>query len=165
MTRALRIVALLAAFGGVQSAVPASAQTTGEQKAADVARWIVAGVAIAADASECPHSDNQKRCWITLAVRQGVVQGASIGIAAAFPRLRPCAPACGIDSPNNDVPSRHTAMTAATFPLPRDGVGYRFVVAASATTLVGILSGMATKHDLLGVATGAAVGYVASFIR
>ncbi len=140
-----------------------SAQTTGEQKAADIARWIVAGAAIAVDASECAHAGT--RCWVTLGIRQGVVQGASFGIAKAFPRLRPCSPSCGIDSPNNDIPSRHTAATAATFP-PFNAYGSsRLVVAVSATTLVAALSMKATKHDLIGVATGAALGWATSHIR
>lgn len=143
----------------------AAAQTTGEQRAADWARWGVAAVAIAADAAECPHSTAKTRCWVTLGVRQGVVQGASWGLSKAFPRMRPCAPACGIDNPDNDIPSRHTAAVAATLPPLSQGVGARFVVAVSATTLVAILSKKATKHDTIGVLTGAAVGFVTSYIR
>ncbi len=47
--------------------------------------------------------------------------------------------------------------------VPRDGSPKTF--ALSATTLVGILSGKANKHDLLGVATGAALGWATSHIR
>lgn len=158
----MRYLALLCVF----VASSASAQTTGGQKSADVARWIVAGVAVAADAVECRHAtDHRTRCYATLSIRQGVAQAASIGLAHAFPRLRPCAPSCGLDSPDNDIPSRHMATTASTFPLPSAGLGPRVVVAMTGTVLVGILSGKATKHDAVGVLTGAAVGYAASFIR
>lgn len=142
------------------------AQTTREEKAADIARWVIAGAAIVVDAAECPHADRQTRCWVTLGIRQGTVQGASMLIAHWFPRPRPCEPFnCGIDNPNNDVPSRHTAATAATFPALSEGFGPRLVVAASATTLVAFLSGKATKHDLVGVASGAALGWAVSHIR
>lgn len=160
MTRFVISIAMLLACSNL-----VTAQTTTEQRAADWARWGVAAVAIAADAAECPHSTAKTRCWVTLGVRQGVIQGASIGLAKWFPRLRPCAPNCGIDNPLDDVPSRHTGATAATLPPLSQGVGARFVVAVSATTLVAILSKKATKHDTIGVLTGAAVGYAASFIR
>ncbi len=144
-------------------ATSASAQTTGEQKAADIASWVVMGAAVAVDASQCPHAEQQTRCWVTLGIRQGTMQGASIVIARLFPRQRPCAPSCGIDSNDSDVPSRHVGTTAATFPGLH--AGPRLVVAASATTVVALLRGKANKHDLLGVASGAAVGWACSFIR
>jgi len=139
------------------------AQTTGEQKAADWARWIVAGAAIAVDASDCAHAG--ARCWVTLGIRQGAVQGGSMLIAHAWPRTRPCAPMCGIDALNNDIPSRHTASVAATFPSFNAYNSSRFLVAASATTLVAALSMKATKHDLAGVASGALLGWAVSHIR
>ncbi len=144
---------------------PAFAQTTGEQKAADIASWAVWGVATAVDVAECRFDVRDKRCYVMAGVRNGVVAGATYGLKKAIRSPRPCRPHCGTDDPYSNVPSGHVAFTAATLPRMSDGVGPRFVVAASATVIVGALRMKANKHDLVGVASGAAVGWAASFIR
>ncbi len=144
--------------------VGVNAQTAGEQKAADIASWAVMGWAVASDVAECRHELQPTRCYVLAGVRNGTVAGASWAIKQLVHSPRPCAPLdCGSDAPYSNIPSGHTAFTAATMH-GFDG-GPRLVVSASATVLVGALRGKANKHDLVGVASGAAVGWAASFIR
>ncbi len=152
------------AIGLLLFAVPTSAQTTGEQKAADIASWAVMGWAVASDVAECRHELQPTHCYVLAGVRNGTVAGASWAIKQLVHSPRPCAPLdCGSDAPYSNVPSGHTAFTAATMHSFEGGP--RLVVSASATVLVGALRGRANKHDLVGVASGAAVGWAASFIR
>jgi membrane-associated phospholipid phosphatase len=82
----------------------------------------------------------------------------------AFPRARPCAPTCGIDSAYSDFPSGHTAFAFSTLGHPTEEQG-DYLVKLGSGILTGILRGEANKHDLLGVVSGAAIGFGTSRLR
>ena len=143
--------ALLLALLFLPSPAFAQALTTPtEQRIADIASYATVGLNIALDTrSSCWQAADRKRGCVMEAARLGTTWGSVALLKHYLPRDRPCAPSCGIDAPNADFPSGHTAfaVTAAS-----DARTWFFAFNT------GELRILANKHDLIGVLGGAAVG-------
>lgn len=125
-----------------------------ERHVADIASYATVGFNIWLDTkASCIDAVDKKRGCLTEAARLGSTWIAVAVIKHFFPRDRPCAPSCGIDPINEDVPSGHTAFAMqAAMQGPRLSVTIPLAVSSGGLRLA------AGKHDWVGVLTGALVG-------
>lgn len=128
---------------------------------ADIASYATVGLNIALDVKgSCWDAVDRKRGCAMTGARIGTTWLAVALLKKAFPRDRPCAPECGIDSPDSDFPSGHTAFAFEAVE------GSRFAVSIPLAVGSGGLRLAAGKHDLIGVISGAIVGSLAGhFLR
>jgi membrane-associated phospholipid phosphatase len=144
-------------------AVPVAAQTRG-QRIADVASYATLGLNITIDARQSWVAPDRGHRFLMLGVRLATTGVLTNILKTAFPRARPCAPsACGIDAPYADFPSGHTAFAFQALGHPTEDDAYLAKLGLAALT--GGLRIAANKHDLLGVAGGAAIGLAVSRLR
>jgi membrane-associated phospholipid phosphatase len=143
----------------------ARAQSRG-QRVADIASYATLGFNITLDARRSWQATDRGHQLLMLAVRYAVVGLTVDVLKTAFPRQRPCAAGgtCGIDRPDSDFPSGHTAFAFATLGHPTEEQG-EYLVKLGGAMLTGVLRMEANKHDLLGVLGGAAVGIAGSRLR
>jgi membrane-associated phospholipid phosphatase len=148
-------LALLVCVGLLPTPAHAQALPTAEERlGADIASYVTLGVSVALDtrASCISAADRRRGCGLE-AARLATTWAAAALLKRWLPRDRPCAPSCGIDRPNADFPSGHTAFAVSTI-----ADHPRFLLAFS----TGELRLLANKHDVVGVLGGAAIGAATS---
>lgn len=137
--------------------------TEGERTAASIASWATLGVALALDAkATIGKCDGQDQCYhaiVTTGLRVGATLGATALVKHLVHRARPCASACGIDSPDTSFFSGHTALAFSTIGGPRLAFSLPLAVGT------GGLRVAAGKHWLTDTLVGAGVGALTSRIR
>jgi hypothetical protein len=135
--------------------------TPTERHVADIASYATVGLNVWLDTkASCLEAVDRKRGCLTEVARLGTTWVAVALLKHVFPRDRPCAPSCGIDPVNEDVPSGHTAFSVAAMEGPRLAVTIPLAVSSGGLRLA------AGKHDWIGVLTGAGVGALTGhFIR
>ena len=159
---------LLLAFLLIASPALAQLPTEGERKIADYASYGTVAVSLALDVKYAWDSPRRGHDFAFMALRDGVTYGGAELIKKLTHRERPCVhlpELCGVDPPDADVPSLHTAWPFSTLNLmaPRDT--RRIAVSLTLGSVTGLLRNGAGKHDAVGVLTGAALGFATSFIR
>lgn len=161
------VLALLL-VGGVTEASAQSRftlPTADERQAANVVSWFTVAANVGLDAKaawDCPPSKRTK-CFGLLAAKDAGTYGTAWVIKKFLPVNRPCAPNdCGSDSPNSDVPSAHTALAVASLNINgrECGVGPRYAFSLPLAFLTAGGRYTSRRHDLIGLATGMADGFV-----
>lgn len=139
--------------------VLSSSTAEAQQKAADISSYVSLGVLFGLDTKASFDCPNRVHCFKMQAIREGVTIGISEAVKRIVRRKRPCAPSCGIDNPDFDVPSEHTALAFSVIGGPSVSISIPLGVAT------GVGRRIANKHDWIGVLTGAGLGLVTSRIR
>lgn len=140
----------------------AQAQQTGAQKVADVASYGTWAAAIVVDVTQGPHT---KEAFATAGVRYGATALAVAAVKHYFPSKRPCAPACGVDNPDSNIPSGHVAFTVAAIDWNGKRGAKRLGIQLALAGGTGAGRWLAFKHDWKGLVAGAIVGGLTGQIR
>lgn len=133
--------------------------SAGARQAADVVSWGTVLAAVALDTKASWDNPERGRAFALQGVRLGVTYGAVLIVKQLTHRIRPCAPACGIDDPSSSFYSAHTAYVFSTLGGPRLAVSLPLAVSTGGLRIV------AGKHWLSDVLVGAGVGFLTSKIR
>lgn len=143
--------------------LPSMAAAQDYKKASDIASWVTLGTAVALDAhATIGKCDGQDECYhaiVTTGLRVGITLGATALVKHFVQKDRPCAPACGIDSPDSSFFSGHTALAFSTVGGPRLAFSLPLAIGT------GGLRVAAGKHYWEDVLVGAGVGLLTSRIR
>jgi membrane-associated phospholipid phosphatase len=143
-------------------AAPVSAEqrlalpTTSEQRVADLASWATVLTALTLDGLDTPRSRGP---LLKTGLRVGLAIGTTQIVKQLVHRHRPCAPVCGIDSPDSSFFSMHTTLAFSTLGGPR----LAFAIPLAVGTGTGRV--LANKHWLTDTLVGAGVGAALSRIR
>ena len=157
------VVAMLLVGGGVQAQSTAfdrltpALPTANERKAADIASWVTAGVAIGLDFKESWKGGKEER--LAFVAKVGTVYAITFLIKEIAHRKRPCSPECGVDRSDSSFPSGHTAIAFSTMGGPRMAISVPLAVSTGGLRIA------AGKHWLTDTLVGAGVGLLASRIR
>ena len=140
----------------------AQAQQTTGQKVADVASYGTWAAAIVVDVAGGPHTPT---AFVTAGARYGATALAVAVVKHYFPSNRPCAPQCGVDAPDSNIPSGHTAFAVAAIDWngQRGARSLSIQLALAGGTAAGRWLGF--KHDWKGLVAGTVVGLVTGQIR
>ncbi len=130
---------------------PALPTETG-RKIADVASYVTIAALEGLELKTCLSSADRARCGELAGVRNGLAYGSAYLTKKIVRRDRPCAPACGVDSPDSSFFSAHTALAFTALG------GSRLQVTLPLAIGTGALRIGANKHWLTDVITGALVG-------
>lgn len=139
--------------------------TLAERHAADIASWATVTTSIALDAvstwtTHCEATwDECEGALVNAGLRVGVTFGAAQLVKVLAHRVRPCAPACGIDAPDTSFYSLHTAFAAEAIGGPRLAIALPLAIGTGGLRIA------AGKHYLTDTIVGALAGALAGRIR
>lgn len=136
---------------------PALPTHTG-QKIADVASYGTLGAGLALETWDAFHCADKTSCVLGEVFKIGVTVAATFGVKQSVKRMRPCAPACGIDSPDSSFPSGHAALAGQTVEGKRYGLK---------AILAGTTAGLrlaANKHHISDVVAGFGIGFTTTLV-
>jgi len=127
-----------------------------QQRAAEILSHATLASVIALDTLDSWRADDRRAAFALEAARLGSVWLATRLLKSALDRMRPCAPACGLEDAAASFPSGHTAFAASAVG------GAPLVVTLPLSASTGYFRIMAWKHwltdTLAGWVIGAAVG-------
>ena len=138
-----------------------AAPTKTERRIFDVASYATLGVNVALEIKDSWDAPDRGTQLAYTGIRLGLTGVAVAAVKHYFPSKRPCAPDCGVDSPDSDIPSGHMAFAVQA--IGSGGKHLAITIPLAAST--GWFRILANKHDLLGVAIGAGVGAATWQIR
>lgn len=159
MLLAVLLPASVAAQGTAFDRLTPAFPTQGERKAADIASYVTLGAAFALDFKASWDAPDRSHALQMQAARTFGTWAFSSVVKGLVLRHRPCAPDCGVDSPDSSFYSMHTAFAFSTLGGPR------LAVALPLSVGTGGLRVAAGKHWLSDTIIGAAAGWAASRIR
>lgn len=155
--KTLLLVLLFAAPLAAAEPTPAFPNHTAQQ-IADVASYGTLGAGLALETWDAFHCPNVGHCvWQELFGLSVAWAGSGI-LKTVVQRERPCAPQCGIDSPNSSFPSGHAWFAGQT--VWGDHKGWK---AGLALATSGLRVG-ANKHHVTDVAAGFALGWSTTLV-
>jgi membrane-associated phospholipid phosphatase len=139
--------------------------TAGERRAADIASWGTVLTTLTLDGVQTWKASCEgprDACFAALG-KAGLRVGGTVLLSEVVKRVvhraRPCAPACGIDSPYSSTWSMHTALAFSALGGPRLSIALPLAIGTGGLRVLG------DKHWLSDVLLGAGVGALTSRIR
>jgi hypothetical protein len=139
--------------------------TAGERRAADIASWGTVLTTLTLDGvatwkAHCEGTwDECEAALVKTGLRVGGTVLVSEIVKRAVHRARPCAPACGIDSPYSSTWSMHTALAFSALGGPRLAVALPLAIGTEGLRIA------AGKHWLTDAVLGSVAGSLFSRIR
>ncbi len=133
--------------------------TSDGQRIADVASWVTVATIVALDAQASWREEHRGRAFALQGARLGITSVAALVVKRLVRRTRPCAPACGMDTPDASFFSGHTAIAFTAIGGPRLSISLPLAVGSGGLRIA------ANKHWLTDVLVGAGVGAAISRIR
>lgn len=134
--------------------------TQAERNVADIGSYATVAVPMALDALSCRDSADKQKCFGMMAVRDATTFVVAQLLKRAFHQSRPCAPSCGIDNPNEGMPSMHMAFVVSA-------LGGNKSAALNYSMILGTTAGRyaSNKHDKWQILAGVGLGALTSRIR